>query len=337
MKSKKRRKGMKRSIMLSILGIVVVLSITVGAFAQAKKEIGVKTVTIASGPVSGMWYPAGAKMGELFEKEFNLKVTVDIGGSAQNIRRVDAGRDADIGFASTPEVYNAYNGLAPFTKKHTNFNLMGCYTPYYYQVLVREGSGIHSWKDLKNKRFSPGNAGTGSEILSRNILEEVGLNYDMIRKAGGNIEFRDYAGSTEAMKDGNLDIMAASMNFPIPVYEEYFLRGKGYFLSVEESIRTKVSQKYPAYSPTDMPAGVYKGQNSPVPTFYYWSVFVVRADLPESVVYELTKATYKNDKEIRSLMAALKDFSTQNALKWSHIPVHPGAKKYFKEVGVWKD
>lgn len=139
------------------------------------------------------------------------------------------------------------------------------------------------------------------------------------------------------MKDGNLDIMAASMNFPIPVYEEYLLTNKGYFLPVEDSIRAKVCQKYLAYSQTDMPAGVYKGQNSPIPTFYYWSVLVVRADLPESVVYELTRTTYRNDKEIRALMAALKDFSTQNALKWSHIPVHPGAKKYFKEVGIWKD
>jgi len=328
---------MRKSIMFFILSFLVTISITVVGSAQIKKDIGIKTVTVASGPVSGMWYPGGAKMAELFEREFNLKVTVDIGGSAQNIRRVDAGRDADIGFASTPEVYNAYNGLAPFTKKHTNFNLLGCYSPYYYQVLVREGSGIHSWKDLKNKRFSPGNVGTGSEILSRYILEEVGLNYDMIRKAGGNIEFRDYAGSIEAMKDGNLDIMAASMNFPIPVYEEYLLRSKGYFLPVEEPIRTKISQKYPAYSPTEMPAGVYKGQSSSVQTFYYWSVLVVRADLPESVVYELTRVTYKNDQEIRALMAALKDFSIQNALKWSHIPVHPGAKKYFKEVGILKE
>ena len=328
---------MKKSIVFFIVSFLVTVSITVVSSAQTKKDIGIKTVTIASGPVSGMWYPAAAKMGELFEKEFNLKVTVDIGGSAQNIRRVDAGRDADIGFASTPEVYNAYHGMAPFPKKLTNMNLLGCYTPYYYQVLVREGSGIRSWKDLKNKRFSPGNAGTGSEILSKYILEEIGLSYDMIRKAGGNIEFRDYAGSTEAMKDGNLDIMAASMNFPIPVYEEYLLTNKGYFLPVEDSIRTKVCQKYPAYSSTDMPAGVYKGQTVPVPTFYYWSVLVVRADLPESVVYELTKVTYKNDKEIRALMAALKDFSTQNALKWSHVPVHPGAKKYFKEVGILKE
>lgn len=328
---------MRKTIVVVVVSFWVAVSITAAASAQTKKDIGIKTLTIASGPVSGMWYPAAAKMGELFEKEFNLKVTVDIGGSAQNIRRVDAGRDADIGFASTPEVYNAYNGLAPFNKKYTNTQLLGCYTPYYYQVLAREGAKIQTWKDLKDKRFSPGNAGTGSEILSRYILEEVGLTYDTIRKAGGNVEFRDYSGSIEAMKDANLDIMAASMMFPIPVYEEYLMMNKGYFLPAEESLQKKICQKYPAYSPTEMPAGVYKGQNSPVPTFYYWSVFVVRADLPESVVYELTKVIYKNEKAIQSLMVALKDFSTQNALKWANVPVHPGAKKYFKEVGVSKD
>ncbi len=328
---------MRKSSAFFVLIVWVTLSITAAVSAQTKKEIGIKTVTIASGPVSGMWYPTGAKMGELFERNFNLKVTVDIGGSAQNIRRVDAGRDADIGLASTPEVYNAFNGLAPFKKKYTNMNLLGCFSPYFYQVLVREGAGIHAWKDLRDKRFSPGNAGTGSEILSRYILQEVGLNYDTIRKAGGNIEFRDYSSSVEAMKDANLDLMAASMMYPIPVYEEYLLRKKGYFLPVEESIRTKITQKYPAYSSTELPAKVYKGQDSAIPTFYYWSVFIVRADLPESVVYELTKTIYNNEKEFRGLMAALKDFGTKDALKWNRIPVHPGARKYFKEVGLWKD
>jgi TRAP transporter TAXI family solute receptor len=328
---------MKKFVFLFCLGFMVFIIVPADVSSQGKKDIGIKTLTIVSGPVGGAWYPIGAKMGEFFEKDFNIKVTVDVGGSAQNVRRVDAGRDADIGPASTPEVYNAYNGLAPFNKKHTNVNLIGCLTPYYFQVLVREGSGINSWKDFWNKRYAPGMAGTGSEILSRYILQEVGLSYDTIRKAGGAIEFRDYTSAADAMKDGNLDAMAQSMLYPIPNYEEYLLRSKGYFLQVEEPLRTKIVQKYPAYSPAELPAGVYRGQNLPVPTIYYWAVFIVRADLPESVVYELTKSLYKHEGEIRGLMAGLKGFGVQNALKWKNIPIHPGAKKYFQEIGIWKD
>jgi hypothetical protein len=67
-------------------------------------DLGIKTLTIASGPVGGAWYPLGAKLGEVIEKGLKIKVTVDIGGSAENVRRVNAVKDADIGLASTPEV-----------------------------------------------------------------------------------------------------------------------------------------------------------------------------------------------------------------------------------------
>jgi TRAP transporter TAXI family solute receptor len=328
---------MKRSVIFVGVGLLVAFSITALASAQTKKDLGIKTLTIASGPVSGLYYPTAAKIGELYEKAFNLKVTVDIGGSAQNVRRVDAGKDADIGIAATPEIFNAYNGIAPFNKKFTNIRLLGCWNFSHFQVLVREGSGIRAWRDFKNKRFTPGPAGAGSDILARYILEEEGITYDTIRKAGGNVEFRDFSGATEAMKDATLDAIATTMSYPVPVFDEYLLNNKGYLMPTEESLLKKISQKYPAYSQSIIPAGVYKGQNSPVPTFAYWINFIVRADLPESVVYELTKTIYDNDTAIASLMAAMKDFSKKNALKWNEIPIHPGAQKYYKEIGLLKN
>jgi TRAP transporter TAXI family solute receptor len=326
---------MRKTIILFLLCFLVAISIPVSS--QAKKDIGIKTITVVSGPVGGSWYPIGAKLGEIFEKEFKLKATVDIGGSAQNVRRVDAGRDADVGLASAPEAWNAHNGFPPFKKKHTNYSILGNIAPYTYQVLVRKGTGITSWKDLKGKRISPGKAGLGGEILTRKILEEVGLSYDKIRKAGGAIEFRDYRSAIEAMKDGNLDTVHITMPYPIPLYQEYFLTNKGSFLPLKESLRGPIINKYPVYSRAELPAGIYKGQNSPVPTIAYWTTFIVRADLPASVVYELTKALYKHESEIRELMPALKPFGIKKAVEWRRIPVHPGAKKYFQEVGIWKD
>lgn len=326
---------MRKEILLSALCLLVAISIPVSS--QAKKDIGIKTITVVSGPVGGSWYPIGAKLGEIFETEFNLKATVDIGGSAQNVRRVNAGRDADVGLASAPEAWNAYNGFPPFKKKHTNYAIMGNIAPYTYQVLVREGTGITSWQDLKDKRISPGKAGLGGEILTRHILEEVGLSYDKIRSAGGAIEFRDYRSAIEAMKDGNLDTVHITMPYPIPLYQEYFLTNKGYILPLKETLRTKIVDKYPVYSPAELPAEIYKGQKSAIPTIAYWTTFIVRADLPASVVYELTKALYKHEDEIRGLMPALKPFGLKKALEWKKIPVHPGAKKYFQEVGIWKD
>jgi TRAP transporter TAXI family solute receptor len=327
---------MKKLSLLFCLVLLISIALSLDVLAEDRKDIGIKTITIVSGPLTGNWYPIGAKIGEIFEREFNIKVTVDIGGSAQNVRRVDAGEDADLGLASTPEVWNAHNGLEPFKKKYENVTVLGALTPYYFQVLVREGSGIHSWKDMWNKRYAPAKAGTGSEMLSRIILEEVGLSYDSIRKAGGAIEFRGYSSAAEAMKDSNLDAMTISTVYPYSVYQEYFLRSKGYFLPVAGELRDNIVKKYPSYSPVQIPAGVYKGQNEPIETIFYWSVIIVRADLPESVVYELTKAIYKNEKDIQKLMTGLKNFGIKEATVWDKIGFHPGAKKYYQEVGAWK-
>lgn len=335
--SKEGGNAMRKLIPLLILGLLVAISIPVDVSSQPKKDIGIDSLTIVSGPVGGSWYPIGAKLGEIFARKFNLKTTVDIGGSAENVRRVNAGKDADLGLASNSENLAAYNGLHPFKKKLTNFNLLGCMMAYTYQVMIREGSGVTSWEDLRDKRIAPGKAGLGGEILTRHILEEAGLSYETIRSNGGTIEHRDYRPAVEAMKDGHLDAIMITMPYPIPLYEEYLLRNKGYLLPVGEPLRSKIIQKYPIYCPFEFPAGVYKGQNTPIPTIQYWSTFIVRADLPESVVYELSKALWESEGEIRAIMAGLRDFGVQNALTCKNIPVHPGAKKYFQEIGIWKD
>ena len=327
----------KLLILFAAVSFLVTILIPLNALSETKKNIGIKELTMVTSPIGGVWYTAGAKIGEIFQRELDLKVTVDVGSSAQNVRRIDAGKDADFGMGSTPEVWNSYNGLPPFKQKHTNIRLLGVLGQWCFQVLVREGSGITSWADLKTKRYAPAAAGSGSEVLSRYILDEVGLSYAKIKSAGGAIEFRSFSESKEAMKDGNLDAMAISSLYPVPLYQEYLLRHKGYFLPVNEELQKKIIKKHPAYIPAVLPAKVYKGQDKAFPTLSYYAVFVIRADLPESVVYELTKTLYEHQGEISGLMAGLKNFGVQNATSWNKIPFHPGAKKYFKEVGVWKE
>jgi hypothetical protein len=327
---------MRKMTVFLVVMLCFIVAVPLGALSQDKKDIGLKTFTIVSGPPTGAWYPVGAKIGELIGKNCDVKVTVDVGGSAQNVRRVDAATDADMGLASTPEVWYATKGMSPFKKEYKNVTVLGALVPYYFQVLVREGSGIHEWKDMRDKRYSPSKAGTGSEMLSRIILQEAGLDYSSIRKAGGAIEFRGYGPAAEAMKDGNLDAMAASLVYPYGVYTEYLMRNKGYFLPVEGKFRDKIIEKYPAYSAGVIPANVYKGQTEPLETIYYYSVLIIRKDLSESAVYEITKVIYENDQQIRDLMAGLKLFSKEHATDWSAVGFHPGAKKYYQEAGVWK-
>jgi TRAP transporter TAXI family solute receptor len=330
---------MKRLLFCSLMFTVFLLVSRVLAQTPTEPlDLGIKTLTIASGPVGGAWYPLGAKLGEVIEKGLKIKVTVDIGGSAENVRRVNAGKDADMGLASTPEVWNAYHGYAPFNKIHSNISLIGYTYTIQYQVLARKNSGIRNWKDVSGKRISPGKAGLGGEILTRSVLEEYGLSYEKIRASGGSVEFRGYSEATESMKDGNIDLIAVTSVYPFPSFEEYLLTHEGTFINLDMDVAKKIIGRDPAYNLAEVPANTYKGQDSKISTIGYGSVIIVRSDLPEHAVYPITKCIFKNEKEIQQLYPTLKrEFSLKNALLWSKIPVHPGAKRFYVEAGVLKN
>lgn len=330
---------MKKLFSISCIFIITFLVCGVSAQTPTKPlDLGIKTLTIASGPVGGSWYPLGAKLGEIIERDLMIKVTVDIGGSAENVRRVNAGKDADIGLASTPEVWSAYHGYAPFNKVHSNISLIGYTYSIQYQVLARKNSGIRTWKDVSGKKISPGKAGLGGEILTRYVLEEYGLSYEKIRASGGSVEFRGYSEATEAMKDGNIDLIAVTSVYPFPSFDEYLLTHEGIFINLDMDVAKRIIEKNPPYSFAEVPANTYKGRDSKISTIGYGSVIIVRSDLPEHVVYPITKSIFKNEKEIQKIdPASQREFSLKNALFWNKIPVHPGAKRFFVEAGVWKN
>jgi TRAP transporter TAXI family solute receptor len=330
---------MKKLYCISCISIIIFFVCEVLAQTPTKPlDLGIKTLTIASGPVGGSWYPLGAKLGAIIERDLKIKVTVDIGGSAENVRRVNAGKDADMGLASTPEVWNAYHGYAPFNKIHSNISLIGYTYSIQYQVLARKNSGIRTWKDVLGKKISPGKAGLGGEILTRYLLEEYGLSYEKIRASGGSVEFRGYSEATEAMKDGNIDLIAVTSVYPFPSFAEYLLTHEGTFIDLDMDVAKRIIEKHPAYGFAEVPANTYKGRDSKISTIGYGSVIIVRSDLPEHLVYLITKSIYKNEKELQQTDAASRrEFNFKNALLWNKIPVHPGAKRFYAEASVWKN
>jgi TRAP transporter TAXI family solute receptor len=102
------------------------------------------------------------------------------------------------------------------------------------------------------------------------------------------------------------------------------------------SIPTDVVQKIgnPAYQSAMIPANTYDGQAEPVPTVAITNILVTREDVPDEVAYQMTKLLFENLTRLGTSHSAAKDISLKNAAKNLPIALHPGAERYYKEVGA---
>ena len=96
----------------------------------------------------------------------------------------------------------------------------------------------------------------------------------------------------------------------------------------------KICEKFPFYSPFEMPAGIYKGQDKPIPNPSVWNTVACTASLDEELVYKLVKAVFENADYLQKIHPFAKYTTPENALMHSVIPLHPGAARYYKEMGL---
>jgi len=302
---------MRKAIILSVIGALI---LCFGTGMAAEK----KFLKMVSGPEGGSWYPLGSGMMRLVEANMPWVSTSNgPGGGVGNCKVVQRG-DADLGWSYAHTVYDAYNGRPPFTKKLSKVRYLASLYPGVWQVAVPRKSNIRSYADLADKRIVPGKVGFSGEVLAKSILKVYGITYDSIKKKGGVVNFVGYADAAALMKDGHLDAYMASTSCP-----------------QDKEHMKKFMEKYPGYVETVIPKGAYKGVTDDIPTIGLVTSLVVSADLPDDMVYHITKAIFENLPELAKIKKkAIAEVSLENGLSGAMIPIHPGAKRYYDEHGV---
>ncbi|SFM46379.1 TAXI family TRAP transporter solute-binding subunit [Thermodesulforhabdus norvegica] len=293
----------------------------------------VKFLRMASGPEGGAWYPLGSAMMSIIERELKISTSNGPGGGVVNCKAVNAGR-ADIGWTYTHTAYNAYEGRGEFVKKHSNLrHLMSLY-PGVFQMAVRRDSNIYSVADLRDKRIVPGKIGFTGTIIAELVLKAYGLTFDDIKKNGGMVTFVGYADSAAMLKDGHSDCYMAVTACPQSTLIELNFQPGIRFLPIDEEHMKKILEMEPGLMPTVIPKTAYKGMTEDVPTVGTVTCLVVRADLPDDLVYNIVKTLYAHWPELAEVKKqAIEQAKPEKALLGAKIPVHPGALRYYKEMG----
>ncbi|HPX96544.1 MAG TPA: TAXI family TRAP transporter solute-binding subunit, partial [Thermotogota bacterium] len=189
--------------------------------------------------------------------------------------------------------------------------------------------GINTIADLKGKRVSVGDAGSGVEANTIQILEAYGMTFKDI-----NVQNLSFAESASALKDRKIDAFFVTAGIPTTAIVELASTNAVKVLPVDVEKASTLINNFPFYVNYIIPANTYKNQTEPVNTVAVKATFIVRADLPLDTVYNITKAIFEGQAEIAEAHAKGKEFNLQEAVKGVSVPFHPGAEKYFREVGA---
>jgi TRAP transporter TAXI family solute receptor len=290
-------------------------------------------VNVLTGGTSGVYYPMGVALSQIFGKALpGDKVSVQATkASAENLNLLQAGR-GEIAFTLGDSLSDAYKGDAeagfatPLKKLR---GIAGIY-PNYIQIVASADSGIKTLADLKGKRVSVGAPKSGTELNARAVLKAAGLSY----KDLGKVEYLPFGESVELMKNRQLDVTLQSAGLGVSALRDLASAMKIVVVEIPADVVAKVGD--PAYQPAMIPANTYEGQTKDVPSIAIQNFLVTHEGVPTETVYKMTKALWENLDALVAAHAAGKGIKKETAIKGMPVPLHPGAEKYYREVGMLK-
>jgi hypothetical protein len=305
-----------------VLGLLLLLFCT---------SLGVTNLYLATGGTSGTYYPFGGVIAQVIGQRFpDIRIRVQsTGASAANIRLISS-KEVDIAIVQNDVMHYAYTGTVLFkTGNITNFSTLFTAYTEVCQVVTRADSGINSIADLKGKRVSVGDAGSGVEANTIQILEAYGISFKDI-----SVQYLSFADSAAALKDRKIDAFFTTAGIPTTAIVELSSTNPIKLLSIDPEIVKTLESSYPFYVGFVIPENTYKGVTEPVQTVAVKATFIVRSDLDEDIAYKLVKAVFEGKEEIAAGHAKGKELDVNEAVKGVSVPFHKGAEKYFKEIGV---
>lgn len=286
-------------------------------------------ITIATGGTSGVYYPLGAGFSTIFE-ELGIDASVQATqASVENVNLVLEGL-AEVALITGDTAFQAYEGTGPFEDEGPKEDLrsLAALYPNYLQIVTTEDSGINSFADLKGKKISVGAPNSGTELAAQVLLEGHGLSYDDITP-----DYLSFAESVDQIKNGLVDAAILSSGIPNSGIMDLDTTDGIKLIPIEEDAMEYLTEKYSYLGETVIPANTYSVTED-VPALEITNAMIVSKDLTEDEVYHMTKAIFENVDTLIETHSAAEDIDVSKATEGLSIPLHPGAEKYFKEVGA---
>jgi hypothetical protein len=294
-----------------------------------------KFITIGTGGVTGVYYPAGGAVCRLVNRDrakHGLRCSVEsTGGSVFNVNAIKAG-EIEFGVAQSDVHFNATKGAQQFAKDGAFAELRSVFAlhPEPFTVLVRKESGVTKFEDLKGKRFNVGNPGSGTRASMEQLLAAMGWKTGDFSLAA---ELRpDEHG--QALCDGKIDGFFYAVGHPSANIQDPTTICGAKLVSLTGPAVDKLVKEHPYYAYATVPANMYPNNPQDTRTYGVQATVVSSAKVPNDVVYQVVKAVFDNFDEFKKLHPALAVLKPEDMVKNGlSAPLHDGALRYYREKG----
>ena len=293
-------------------------------------------VTIGTGGVTGVYYPTGGAIARLVnknKKEHGIRASVEsTGGSVYNLNAIASG-ELDMGVAQSDWQYHAYNGTSSFADKGPNKDLRAVFSvhPEPFTVVARADSGIKNFQDLKGKRVNIGNPGSGQRGTMEVVMDKMGWTKDDFKLAA---ELKP-AEQSQALCDNKVDAIIYTVGHPNGSIKEATTSCDSVLVNVEGPEIDALVSENDYYRTAVIPGGMYRGSDMDTKTFGVGPTFVSPAKVPGEVIYIVVQSVFENFEDFKKLHPAFEVLKKEEMVKDGlSAPLHDGAAKYYKEVGL---
>ena len=312
------------------LTIALSVGLALAGAAQAQQFF-----RIGTGGTAGTYYPVGGMIANAVSQPGKIVATAQASnGSVANVSGI-AGGAMESGFSQSDVATWAQKGTGLYEGKPNvpGLRLIANLYPESVHVVVKKGSGIKSVADLKGKRVALDEPGSGTLVNARAILAAYGIKESDIKP-----EYIKPNQAGDKMKDGSLDAFFFTGGAPAGAIAELASAGGGIdILPIDGAPAEALRKSSPFFSPDVIAADTYKGVGA-VTTLAVGAQWVTSDKADLNTVYEITKALFGEaaQKQLAAGHAKGKFITKENAVMSAGIPFHPGAEKYYREVGLIK-
>ncbi|MEZ8023021.1 MULTISPECIES: TAXI family TRAP transporter solute-binding subunit [unclassified Vibrio] len=313
---------------------------SLGLISNASAEED-RSYILATASTGGTYYPVGVALATLSKvklapkQHFSL-AAISSAGSGENVKLLN---ENEAQFAILQGLYGAWawQGLGPYEKsgRQTQLRSVSMLWQNVEHFIVRSDLAktgtVSDLENLNGKKFSIGKKNSGTENSGRQIMQGLSVDPEQFKLA-----FMGYGGSASALQNGTIDGMNTPAGVPVGAVTQAFaaLGEDIQILSFTDAQIKQANGDYNIWTKYEIPANTYPGVDKPITTIAQPNFLAVREDISEEDVYQLTKAIYENLPFLQGIHKATKAMALEKGIAGLPVPLHPGAARYYKEVGI---
>ncbi len=327
------------------LPIMLLLAAVAAAPAGAQE---ISYFRIGTGGIGGTYYPVGGVIAQAISSPPGsrpcdkggscgvpglLAVVLSAHGSVANIDAIGAGK-LESGFAQSDIAYWAHSGTGTYLKKGRveNLRVIASLYPESIQLVARKGLGLRSVLDLRGRRVSLDEPGSGTLVDARLILAAFGMSEKDVKAS-----YVKPSPAIDLMRDGELDAFFIVAGYPTKAVTDLVSEAGAELVPIEGPEIDALVRKYGFFSPSVIPGQTYQGIGE-TRTLSVGAQWLVAAEVDEELVYGITRALWNDAtrKLLEGGHAAGAAITLDTALDGIAIPLHPGAERFYREAGMLK-